>query len=161
MWSLWLEANLCSRFFRLFFLSFFYMYCLWRPRYQQGRGWIHRNRLSPATFVWVSHTSTWISNVRYCGRFSVQCVKRGDFFVIVDICKIVINYCLDFLFINSGLMKIYIFIFQRFNLMMYYYDWILKTVDPSTDHCAKAFTQRGKINLPRLTVVIIDLLRRQ
>jgi hypothetical protein len=52
-----------------FFLSFVYMYCRWRSRYQKGGGWGPINRFNSATFLCPFHTRTWISNVICRGLF--------------------------------------------------------------------------------------------
>ena len=58
MWSFWVEANLC----KVFFFVCLYMHCLWRSSYQEGR-WDPINRFRPSTFVRLSKTRIWISNV--------------------------------------------------------------------------------------------------
>jgi hypothetical protein len=58
MWSFWVEANLC----KVFFFVCLYMHCLWRSSYQEGR-WDPINRFRPSTFVCLSKTRIWISNV--------------------------------------------------------------------------------------------------
>jgi len=74
MWSLWVEANLCRFFYRLFIY-------VWSLAIQLSRGerWDPINRFNPAPFLCLSQAKTWISNV-ICQSLlcSVSSVKMRD-----------------------------------------------------------------------------------
>jgi hypothetical protein len=63
----------------VFFIINLYLYCRWRTNYQEEQGWDPMNQFKTVTFLCLSRTRTWISNVIYRGLFYFQWfVMRDD-----------------------------------------------------------------------------------
>jgi hypothetical protein len=62
-----------------FFIINLYLYCRWRTNYQEEQGWDPMNQFKTVTFVCLSRTRKWISNVICRGLFYFQWfVMRDD-----------------------------------------------------------------------------------